>query len=148
MRALDRWAGLSAARRRLLLQAAVAVPVAAGAIWSLGTSRTRELMPLLPWRLRPDDELEDVGWSVESVGRRIPGARCLARAVAAEAILDRGGRSPQMQIGARRDSNGEVEAHAWVEVRGMVVVGAEDRDAFTRLDPPTGADRDGRSWHP
>ena len=138
MRALDRWVELSAARRRLLLQAAVAVPVAAGAIWSLGTSRTRDLMPLLPWRVRPDDDLSDVGWSVESVGRRIPGARCLARAVAAEAILDRGGRSPRMQIGARRDSRGEVEAHAWVEVGETVVVGAEERDAFTRLDPSSG----------
>ena len=134
---LDRWSELSSARRRLLVQAALAVPVATAAVWSFGTSRAREVMPRLPWRLRPDDEPADVGWAVEAAGRRVPGARCLARAVAAEAILDRGGRAPEVHIGARRDTHGGLEAHAWVEVNGRVVVGAEEREAFTRLEPPT-----------
>jgi Transglutaminase-like superfamily len=138
MNLFDRWTELPPARRRLLAQAAVAVPVATAAVWSFGTSRAREVMPRLPWRLRPEDETVDVGWAVEAVGRRVPGARCLARAVAAEAILDRGGRAPEVRIGARRDTHGGLEAHAWVEVDGRVVVGAAERAAFTSLEPPTG----------
>ena len=137
MHLLDRWIELSPSRRRLLVQAAVAVPIATALVWSLGTSRARDVLPRFPWRLRPDDELADVGWAVEAAGRRVPRARCLARAVAAEAILHRGGRIPEVHIGARRDTRGGLEAHAWVDVGGSVVVGAEERAAFTRLDPPT-----------
>ena len=138
MRLLDQWAELSPSRRRLVVQAAAAVSLATAAVWSLGASRARELMSRLPWRLRPNDDPADVGWAVEAAGRRVPGARCLARAVAAEAILERGRRDPEVHIGARRSERGELEAHAWVEVDGRVVVGAEEREAFTRLEPPTG----------
>jgi hypothetical protein len=139
MNLLDRWIELSPSRRRLLAQAAVAVPVSMAIVWSMGTSRAREVMPRLPWRLRPDDDAADVGWAVEAAGRRIPGAKCLARAVAAEAIYERGGREADVHIGARRSDDGRLEAHAWVEVDGRVVVGADERDAFTRLEPPTGS---------
>jgi hypothetical protein len=138
MRLRDRWIELSPSRRRLVAQAAVAVPLATAAVWSLGTSRARVVMPRLPWRLRPNDDPADVGWAVEAAGRRLPGARCLAKAVAAEAMLDRGARGPEVHIGARRSERGELEAHAWVEVDGRVVVGAEEREAFTKLKPPTG----------
>jgi hypothetical protein len=121
----------------LLAQAALAVAIATAALRTIGTSRTRKLLPRLPWRLRAYDDIADIGWAIEAAGRRVPGARCLARAVAAEAILDRGRRDPQVHVGARRENNGELRAHAWVEVAGQVVVGAEERDAFTRLKPPT-----------
>ena len=138
MHLLDQWTQMPPARRRLARQAAVALPVAIAAIRSLGTDRARHMMPRLPWRLRRSDAATEVGWAIEAVGRRVPGARCLAKAVAAEAILDRAGRAPDMHIGARRSSDGELEAHAWVEVGGSVVVGADEREAFSRLEPPPG----------
>jgi Transglutaminase-like superfamily len=138
MHLLDRWIELSPSRRWLLVQAAVAVPIATALVWSLGTSRARDVMPRLPWRLLASDDIGDVGWAVEAVGRRMPTARCLVRAVAAEAILDRAGRQPEMHIGARRSDRGQLEAHAWVEAEGRVVVGAEERAEFARLDPPPG----------
>lgn len=135
MRVLDRWLRLTSARRRLLTQTLVAVPVATATVRALGANRARYLMPRLPWRVRSDDRLEDVGWAVESVGRRVPGAKCLAKAVAAEAILISGARVPELHLGARRNAYGEIEAHAWVEVHGVVVVGAEERDSFALLEP-------------
>ena len=135
---VDRWATLPPHRRRLLAQALIAVPVAAAFVWSVGPRRARELMPRLPWSLRCGDEPEDVGWAVDAVGRRIPSARCLVRAVAAEAMLSRGGWSPEIHIGARRNASGALAAHAWVEVGSVVVLGGGERDAFARLEPPAG----------
>ena len=78
-------------------------------------------------------EPQEVGWSVEAVGRRIPGMRCLPRALAAEVILRRAGRNPRFRIGVVRDDRGGIEAHAWVEDAGRIVVGADDRDRFAPL---------------
>jgi hypothetical protein len=136
MNLFDRWRSLPEARRRLIRQAALAVPLATTLLWSLGAGSARRVLVRVPWRLRRTDPVGERGWSIEAVGRRLPGAKCLARAVAAEAILERGGRDPEMHIGARRSLDGRVEAHAWVEAEGRVVVGADDRDAFTRLAPP------------
>jgi hypothetical protein len=136
MNLFDRWRSLPAARRRLIRQAALAVPLATTLLWSLGADRARRVLVRVPWRLRRSDPVAELGWSVEAVGRRLPGAKCLARAVAAAAILERWGRDPELHSGARRSLNGRVGAHAWVEAEGRVVVGAHERDAFTRLEPP------------
>jgi hypothetical protein len=136
MHRCDRWRDLTPSRRRLITQAGVAVPLASLSVWSLGPRRARALMARLPWRLPVGDDVGDVGWAVEAVGSRIPTARCLVRAVAAEAILDRGGRQPEIHVGARRGSRGELEAHAWVEAEGRVIVGADERTKFSRLEPP------------
>ena len=138
MNPLDRWRDLPPARRRLARQAAVAVPLATLALRLVGADRARSTMLRLPWRLRGSDTALDLGWSIEAVGRRVPGARCLARAVAADAILERSGRAPEMHVGARRSPDGRLEAHAWLEAEGSVVVGADERDLFTRLQRPGG----------
>jgi hypothetical protein len=75
-----------------------------------------------------------IGWSVEAVGRRIPGMRCLSRALAAEVILRRAGGDPQLCFGVVHDVRGGIEAHAWVEDAGDIVVGRQDRDRFTQLE--------------
>jgi hypothetical protein len=64
-----------------------------------------------------------VRWAVHHAQRVIPDATCLPQAVAAEALLTRGGHPVQLRIGVTKRENSEFIAHAWAESRGRIVVG-------------------------
>jgi hypothetical protein len=67
-----------------------------------------------------------VRWAITAVAARFPSATCLVQALAADAILRRKGLACELRIGVRvrGDSVVPVEAHAWVECDGAVVIGA------------------------
>jgi hypothetical protein len=68
-------------------------------------------------------------------GRRRPGiGTCLTHALVAEALLRREGHGARIVIGIRDPHALRLDAHAWVESGGEVVVGsATDLDRFTPL---------------
>ena len=71
-----------------------------------------------------------------SAARFVPDATCLPQALAAEAILRRRGHPADLRLGVSRGDDG-VEAHAWVESYGRVIVGDGDLD---RLEPLEASD--------
>lgn len=82
------------------------------------------------WRRHP---LERVMWAVDAASRRCS-ATCLEQALATEALLRRAGLPAQLCIGVAKAAGDRLEAHAWVEQHGVVVVGAqEDLGRYTRL---------------
>lgn len=118
---------------RSLLRAAWWLGVVRSSLAVVGYRRTRTWTERTVPRTGRAAEPLEVGWSVEAIGRRIPGMRCLPRALAAEVILRRAGGDPRLRLGVVRDDRGGIEAHAWVEEAGRIVVGAQDRDRFTPL---------------
>jgi len=77
-------------------------------------------------------EADRIGWAVGSAARFLPDATCLPQALAAEAILRRRGHPADLRLGVTRDANG-VEAHAWVESYGRVIVGDGELERFEPL---------------
>lgn len=68
-------------------------------------------------------------WAVDRTADRVPGARCLARALACQVLLARFGRSSRLRIGVRRrDAGTGLDAHAWLEEDGRVIFGATAPD--------------------
>lgn len=91
-----------------------------------------------PSPLRSDPtpgEADRVGWAVASAARFVPGATCLPQALAAEFLLRRRGHPAGLRLGVAKDERGHVEAHAWVESYGHVVIGDHDLERFTELRP-------------
>lgn len=86
-----------------------------------------------------------IAWAVQAAARRLPrGLRgCLAQALAAEALLRRYGQPAVVRIGVRwlaSAESGRLEAHAWVESAGRVVVGGlADLASYVPLASPTSA---------
>lgn len=78
-------------------------------------------------------DADRIGWAVGSAARFVPDATCLPQALAAEAILRRRGHPADLRLGVTRDAAG-VEAHAWVESYGRVIVGDGDLDRFEPLE--------------
>ena len=61
--------------------------------------------------------------SIEAVGQRTPGCTCLVQALAAQRMLGRRGVATKLQIGARRGDDEGLDAHAWLERNGEIILG-------------------------
>lgn len=110
----------------------VGVRIALSALPFAWVIRHVERLASIPIRL-PGQSPARVGARVARISRRVPGAACLAQALAARVLLSWHGHDSTVRYGVRRDG-GVVEAHAWVEARGRVVVGGPDVSAFTPLE--------------
>ena len=64
-----------------------------------------------------------IAWAIHAVGARLSGTTCLVEALAAHGMLRRHGAMPTLKIGVRRGAMMALDAHAWVECEGTVVVG-------------------------
>jgi hypothetical protein len=127
MRRVHRFLGLARPDRCLLVESALLL----GAL--------RFGLSLLPFRLvrRLADRLsawragqgvgqlptERIAWAIAAVSQYLPAATCLARALAAQVLLVRHGYPAILRIGVARDVAGRLEAHAWIESEGRVVLG-------------------------
>src|ERR1044071_2319418 len=65
-------------------------------------------------------------WAVSVVARYVPAATCLTQALATKILLARHGCSATIHIGVKRSERGELQAHAWVESDGRVVIGGSE----------------------
>jgi hypothetical protein len=75
--------------------------------------------------------------SVMRMSRYVPVATCLTKALAAKVLLEQAGQSAELQIGVAKSESGKIEAHAWVECQGKIILGGTHAEVsrFTRLRP-------------
>lgn len=85
-------------------------------------------------RLKPVS-LNKIVWAINASTRYTPGgAKCLARALTCQVLMTRYGYSPELRIGVVKGEAGNLEAHAWIETQGQVVIGyLPDLSRFTLL---------------
>ncbi|AKG20937.1 lasso peptide biosynthesis B2 protein [Calothrix sp. 336/3] len=67
--------------------------------------------------------INKIVWAVNVATRYLPGVKCLARALATELIMRRNGYNPELRIGVAKDTTGKLEAHAWIEYQGLIIIG-------------------------
>ncbi|MBV9790605.1 MAG: lasso peptide biosynthesis B2 protein [Chloroflexi bacterium] len=122
MSPLRKWLRLSPGERWLLTQAWLLLATIRVALW------------LLPFRVvhrrlaraqasSPRCSIERIGWAVAIAGVYVPFATCLPQALTALALLRRNGHAADLRIGVARDERGRLQAHAWVESGGQIVIG-------------------------
>jgi hypothetical protein len=76
----------------------------------------------------------DVRWAVLSAARFVPASTCLVEALAAQRLLSRSGLPAVVHFGVSREGAG-LEAHAWVESDGVLVVGDHETGRYRELLP-------------
>lgn len=69
---------------------------------------------------------DELVWCIEAAKQYLPAATCLTCSMAAQVLLRRNGYTSTLRIGVARGGRGDLEAHAWVECDGRVVVGEVD----------------------
>jgi len=130
--------------RRLLVRSVLLVAAARLALWTLPFNVVRRLFAR---RARqspaPYPTTERIGWAISVAKRFVPKGNCLPQALAAELLLTRGGYPVELRIGVAKTHDGQLEAHAWVESGGRLVVGdlTQGLATYTPLPPLPGVGR-------
>ncbi len=126
--------------RHLLVSAALLLGAIRLGLWLLPFQTLRRLLARITsvsTELQASDQafVGKVVWAVEGASRYMPGGvKCLARALATQVLLGRSGHPTQLCIGVAKDKQGNLEAHAWVESQGRIIIGGlRDMTRFTPL---------------
>lgn len=118
---MSRLSELTASDWRLLLAAALWLPLVRLGLRSLGLRRVRRLLGLNAGRrgeTPPPQQAERIDRLVRAAARRHPlSFTCLARALVVQRLLAARGWKSELRIGVR-SLEGTLEAHAWVECAG------------------------------
>ncbi len=113
------------------------------ALWVLPFRLARRLFDRAPAPDAPSDARRAVrvAHEIRWASRRVPRATCFTQALAARIWLARLGVANDLRIGVARNATGGPEAHAWIEVAGLVVLGnLVDLQRFAPLpDGPSAA---------
>jgi hypothetical protein len=76
---------------------------------------------------------EQVARAVTAASHYVPRATCLTQALATQVLLTRRGYPVSLRIGVAKEEGGRLEAHAWVENQGKVVIGGAALERYTPL---------------
>ncbi len=126
---LSRLLTLSRYERRVILYACLLLNGIRVALWLLPFNLVRHKLAKIAsvWVCKDvpaSVSLKLMVWAVNIATRYTPGgAKCLVRALTTQLLLTRYGYSHQLHIGVAKSSTDTLEAHAWVECQGRVVVG-------------------------
>jgi hypothetical protein len=118
---LRRLRALPAPDRSLLLRAWAALLLVDLGLRTLGYARLRRCLERgWPPTRKPSSDPETVARTVDRAARHhLYPMRCLQRSLALEHLLRRSGHAAGIRFGVRRaGADGELSAHAWVEVDG------------------------------
>ena len=153
MKRLHKFLTLTPSDRVLLINALLLLGAIRLGLKLLPFQTLRRLLARMAQPIRTLQEVEKVSvdkvaWAVIVASHYIPGARCLAQALATQVLLERRGYPTQLRIGFTRDKGGQMSAHAWVESEGRVAIGGTGNMArYIPVPlPEVETDESGR-WH-
>lgn len=139
MRRLRKLVALLKSDRRLLVSAIFLLGIVRLGLWLLPFQTLRRFLAgLTPTasKLQKSEQVsvDKIIWAVRVASRYIPGrVKCLARALTTQVLLERHGYKAQLRIGVAKGEQG-LEAHAWVESQGRIVIGGlKDIGRYTTL---------------
>lgn len=127
MKPLLKFFQLSLKDKWLLLETGVLLNLTRLALELLPFQTTQRILAKLRGQassIRQIDSVDKVIWAVEVISRYSPGTTtCLPRALVTQLLLARRGYTPVLRIGVAHSETGKLEAHAWVENQGNIVIG-------------------------
>ena len=121
MSILARYLRLPAHRKRLLHAALARLILFRIGLALLPLPSLQRLSATASRRSLAGASLNELRWAVLAAARRLPGTKCLARALALQALMKRAGLPAQLCIGVAKEGGGALEAHAWVLHEGAPV---------------------------
>ena len=136
MSRIHKFLNLSSSERRLLIKTWILLGVIRLGLELVPFSTLRELLFKLTFLFRglgKDFSGEYLVWSVAVVSPYVPKTTCLAQALTAQFLLQRAGHQARLHIGVNYGIGGRLEAHAWVESQGRILIGGFDLNRYTHL---------------
>ncbi len=137
--AVRKFFALSTRDRALVAEAAMRLAMARLAIRVMPAATWRRLRSAQPAQRRAirsaATQIDGIRWAIQSVGRRFASTTCLVQALAADAMMRQRGYASRIRVGVkeRRSESDGLQAHAWVECDGAIVLG--DQQDFANYAP-------------
>lgn len=125
---------LKPAERRLLLEAFVLLGAVSPLLkYGPGALTGRVLRRASAMTCGPSDPeiVSAIAAAVTKAAPHVPGATCLARALAAWLMVTRRHEMATVRLGVRLESDSGFAAHAWLECNGRPVLGGETAHGYT-----------------
>lgn len=132
-RKVETWQSFSKSDRALLVQAMLLLPVVATSLKTVGLRRTQSWLEKKAFASM-GSATEQTRANVRRAAQMVTAAcrhyplrsSCLPRTIVLWSLLRRGGIDADVRIGVRCDTQGEYQAHAWLEWNGEVINDAGD----------------------
>ncbi len=115
--------------RQLLIKAALLVSAVRLGLWILPFQIVLRMLEVQKKKTaafeeaNPAASLDRCIWAVKAASQYLPAATCLTQALAAKTLLTKKGYPADLRIGVLKTKEGQLEAHAWVESDGKIVIG-------------------------
>lgn len=107
-------------------------------LWVLPYRRWRQIAAQMIYieheRQLERPQIDQLTRAVKVMSRYVPHASCLTQAIAAQTLLANQGQHSQLRVGVTQNG-GKLEAHAWVQVDGRIVIGGRERVAHFSAMP-------------
>lgn len=130
MKQLDKLFQLTSNERQLIVNTYLLLTTVRLGLWLLTFKTLRQWLAKLDrvnQRKKHTVEPNRITWAVNLAARYQPGrVKCLARALTTKLLLSRQGYPAELRIGVIKPEDTQLLAHAWVESKGKVVIGALD----------------------
>ena len=141
MASLSKLLRLSPTDLRLLLVSFFLVVAVRLGLWVLPFRTLRRLLAKMKRTsvIGPEADrsfIKKAAWAVEVTSRYVPAASCLTQALATLVILGRIGQPACLRIGVAKTDEGKLQAHAWVESEGQILIGRLDNLSHYRILSP------------
>lgn len=81
-----------------------------------------------------DSTVCDMSWALKAVSYYFPGTTCLINALAGYSLLARHGYRGMVKIGVGKSTEGEFEAHAWLEYKDRIIIGEMEKEYVPLFD--------------
>ena len=139
MERLRKFVHLTSSDRRLLVSTALLLGAIRLGLRLLPFRTLRRLVTKIaqaPVGLRLTDQpsVDRLVWAIRVASPYVPKATCLTQALATQLLLARHGHPPaHLRVGVVRGEKGRLEAHAWVESQGKVLVGGGELSRYIPL---------------
>jgi hypothetical protein len=121
--------GLKGADRHLLLRTFLLLGSIRLGLWLLSFKTLQQLLARVSQpsisTAKPEPILiGKIIWTVDLISRYMPGqVKCLARALTTQVLMKQSGYTCELRIGVAKGESGKLEAHAWIEHQGIIVIG-------------------------
>ena len=128
MKRLLKFLDLSNSDRLVLIKTFLLLGLVRLGLWLLPYSRLQKILTKISDHRPPKNqtviESDKIVRAVNISSRYTPGgAKCLARALTTQVLMKQQGYSPRLLIGVAKGEQEQLEAHAWIEYQGEVVMG-------------------------
>ena len=139
MRRLDKLRFLSWQQRRVLLYAFLLINAIRLSLWLFPFGKIRRQLDVILAIWVCSEKVNSVSvdfiaWAISVAGFYALGeVKCLAKALTTQLLLNHYGYAYKLRIGVTKGKSQVLEAHAWIECQGRVVVG--DLSDLSRFKP-------------